>query len=105
MAAALYKARSCLTVKGLRALGAPVLPPPSPSSSSADGEIVVGKSAAHAVFIAFYTDAARAQRLQAGLLSNARRLKGQVERRGAVTVLSLHPPNSVQAAVRACTFS
>ncbi len=104
MIAALDRTPSCLTAKGVRALGGPVLPPPSPSSSSADGEIFVGRSAAHAVFIAFYTRAARAQRLQAGLLSNARRLNGQVERQGAVTVLWLHPRSGVQAAVRACAF-
>jgi hypothetical protein len=76
MIAALDKARTCLTAKGLRALGGPVLPAVSRDSSSADGELVVGSSAAHAVFIAFYTDAARAQRLQASLMRNGRRQLG-----------------------------
>ncbi len=104
MITALDRARSCLTTKGLRALGGPVLPPNPSGSSSADGELVVGRSATHVVFIAFYTDAARAQRLQAGLRQNARRLKAQVERHGAVTVLSIRPPSGSRAAVQACAF-
>jgi hypothetical protein len=104
MIAALDNVRSCLTAKGIRVLGAPVLPPNPPGSSSADGEVVVGRSAAHVVFIAFYTDAARAQRLQASLMRNARQLKGQVERHGAVTVLSIRPPSGIRAAVQACAF-
>ena len=104
MIAALDKARTCLTAKGLRALGGPVLPAVSRDSSSADGELVVGRSAAHAVFIAFYTDAARAQRLQASLMRDGRRLKGQVQRRGAVTVLWIHPPSGIRAAVQTCAF-
>lgn len=105
MIAALDRARSCLAAKGIRALGAPVLPPNPPGSSSADGEIVVGQSAANIVFIAFYTNAARAQQLQASLIRNAHRLKDQVERHGAVTVLWIHPPSGVRAAVRACAFA
>ncbi len=105
MIAALDKARSCLTAKGIRALGAPVLPPNPPGSSSADGEIVVGRSAADVVFMAFYTNTARAQQLEASLMRNAHRLKGQVERHGAVTVLWVHPPSGVRAAVRACAFA
>jgi hypothetical protein len=104
MIVALDNARSCLTTKGLRALGGPVLPPSRSGSSSADGELVVGRSPMHVVFIAFYTDAAKAQRLQAGLMQNARRLETQVERRGAVTVLSIHPLSGSRAAVQACAF-
>jgi len=105
MIAALDKARGCLTAKGIRALGAPVLPPNPPGSDSADGEIVVGRSAADVVFIAFYTNTARAQQLEASLMRNAHRFKGQVERHGAVTVLWVHPPSGVRAAVRACAFA
>jgi hypothetical protein len=74
MIAALDKARRCLSTKGIRAIGGPVLPPNPSASSSPDGELVVGQSAAHALFIAYYTSAARAQRLQAGLKANARRI-------------------------------
>jgi hypothetical protein len=105
MIAVLDRARSCLAAKGIRALGAPVLPPNPPGSSSADGEIVVGESAASVVFIAFYTNPARAQQLEASLMRNAHRLKDQVERHGAVTVLWVHPPSGVQASVRACAFA
>ena len=100
MIAALDKTRSCLTAKGIRALGAAVLPPNPPGSSSADGEVVVG-----VVFIAFYTNTARAEQLEASLMRNAHRLKGQVECHGAVTVLWVHPPSGVRAAVRACAFA
>ena len=105
MISALDQARSCLTAKGIRALGAPVLPPNPPGSSSADGEIVVGRSAADVVFIAFYTTTARAQQLEASLMRNAHRLNGQAERHGAVTVVWAHPPSGVRAAVRACAFA
>ncbi|MDQ2759511.1 MAG: hypothetical protein M3Y17_03485 [Actinomycetota bacterium] len=104
MIAGLGKAQRCLTAKGVRVVGGPVLPPVSPRSSSPDGELALSRSAADAVFIAFYTDAARAQRLQAVLIQSARRVKGQVERHGAVTVLWIHPPSGIRAAVQACAF-
>lgn len=106
--AAIDKARSCLTARGLHPIGGPVLPPNPPGSSSADGELVVGKTAimrkaAPGAFIAFYTDAAKARRLQAELMRNARRLGGQIERYEAVTVLWLHRPASgLSAAVHTC---
>lgn len=105
MIAALAKARRCLTAKGIGALGAPVLPPNPPGSSSADGEIVVGRSATHVVFIAFYTSTARAEQLEASLMRNAHGLNGQVERHGAVSVVWIHPAGGVRAAVRACAFA
>ncbi len=105
MIAALEKARRCLIARGVRVVGGPVLPPVSPGSSSPDGELVVGRSAAHVLFIAFYTDAARAQRLLAQLMRNAGRLKGQVERHGAVTILWVQPPSGSRAAGQACAFS
>lgn len=80
--AGLGKAQRCLTAKGVRVVGGPVLPPVSPDSSSPDGELALSRSTADAVFIAFYTDVARAQRLQAVLIQSARRVKGQVERHG-----------------------
>lgn len=104
MIAMLDKTRSCLTGQRLRVLGGPVLPPVPSGSSSADGELVVGRGAGHIVFIAFYAKATRAQRLQAGLMRTARRFKGQVERHGAVSVLSIHPPSGISAAVQACVI-
>lgn len=102
MIATLDRTRSCLAGKGLRALGGPVLPPNPSGSSSADGELVVGRGAAHVIFIALYTSTARAQQLQPGLVQNARRLNGRVERHGAVSVLSIRPPSGLRAAVQAC---
>ncbi len=85
-----------------------MLPPNPPGSSSADGELVVGKTAirrkaAPDAFIAFYTDAAKARRPPAELMRNARRLGGQIERYEAVTILWLHRPASgLRAAVHTC---
>jgi hypothetical protein len=105
MTAALDKARSCLTAKGLRALGAPVLPPNPPGSSIPDGELIVGRSAAHAAFIAYYTDAARARQFEGAVARNAQRVHGRVQRRGAVTIIWTHPPTSkLQSTVEACVF-
>lgn len=61
------------------------------------------RKAAPGAFIAFYTDTDKARRLQAGLMRNARRLGGQIERHGAVTVLWVHPPASgLRTAVHTC---
>jgi hypothetical protein len=87
------KARSCLTGRRLRVVGGPVLPPqgdPSP-----DGELIVGT--AHGAFIAFYLNSAKATRLAPGIEHNAARTGGQVERRGAVTILWVAPPRTSAA--------
>jgi hypothetical protein len=103
--AAIAKARSCLTAAGLHAVGAPVIPPNPPGSISADGEVVVSATPI-AVFVAFYTDAAKAQRLESELTRNATRIGGQVERRGAVTVLWTRPPVAkLRHTVEACAFA
>jgi hypothetical protein len=102
--AAIAKARTCLTTKGLRAIGGPVLPPNPPGSSSADGELVVG-NAARGAFIAFYTDAGRAWRLEAGVARNASRISGRVERHGAVTVVWVRSPaGELRKAVETCAL-
>ncbi|MHB8490873.1 MAG: hypothetical protein ACYDA6_01485, partial [Solirubrobacteraceae bacterium] len=103
--AAIAKTRTCLIANGLRAIGGPVLPPNPPGSSSAEGELLVGNPASDA-FIAFYTDAGKARRLEAGVARNARRFGAQVERHGAVTVVWARPPASpLRRAVEACTPS
>ncbi len=104
MITALEKTRRCLTPKGVRAIGGPVLPPNPARSGSPDGELVVGESPAHALFIAYYTSAARAQRRQVGLMANARGIRGHVERHGDVTLLWVHPPSGIRAAVQACAL-
>jgi hypothetical protein len=101
--AAIAKARTCLTARGLRAIGGPVLPA-TPGSSSPDGELIVG-NAASGTFIAFYTDAGKAQRLEAGVVRSASRVGGRVERHGAVTVVWIRPPaTEVRKVVEACAF-
>jgi hypothetical protein len=81
-----------------------VLPPHPPGSSSADGELVVGDAASGA-FIAFYRDAGRARRLEAGVVRNAVRVGWKVEQRGAVTVIWVRPPASeLRNGVDACAF-
>jgi hypothetical protein len=102
--AAITKARGCLTAAGLHAVGGPVIPPNPAGSTSADGEVVVSGSPV-AVFVAFYTDAGKAQRLESEVTRNATRIGGQVERRGAVTVLWTRPPSAkFRHTVEACAF-
>jgi hypothetical protein len=81
-------ARTCLTRTGLSVTGGPVFPPQGPNSP--DGELITTGA-----LIAFYSDAHKAQRLEPGIEQNARRFGGRVVRRGAVTVLWIHPPASV----------
>jgi hypothetical protein len=58
------------------------------------------------VFVAFYTDSAKAQRLEGQIVQNAKRFGGQVERRGAVTIVWVKPPGSgTRNGVEACVFA
>jgi hypothetical protein len=92
----------CLLGQGLRVTGGPVFPSESQAPEGADGELIVGSGAGGA-FIAFYRDASRAKRLEPDVAQNARRLGGQAERRGAVTVLWIRPPTSgLRKSMRAC---
>jgi hypothetical protein len=100
MITALDRARTCLTAKGLHAIGAAVLPP-NPGANMADGELVI--SSTHPTFIAFYIDTAKARRAEAAVMRNARRINGQVERRGATTIIWTRIPSSkLRASVEAC---
>lgn len=92
-------ARTCLTGKGLRASGGPVLQ--NPSGPAPGGELVL--SSAQPTFIAFYTDAAQAARLEPALARADSSSHVQVERRGAETVIwSAAPTSRLRASVRAC---
>jgi hypothetical protein len=78
--------------------GGPVFPQQGPNSP--DGELITTGA-----FIAFYTHAHKAQRLEPGIKQNARRFGGQVVRHGAVTVLWIHPPASgLRNALSGCAF-
>jgi len=86
----------------MRVAGGPAFPPDQSTSSSPDGELIAGAAAA---FIAFYTDASKAQRLEPQVMRNARRHGWQVERHGAVTVVWVHPPSSgARNSAQACVF-
>jgi len=90
--------RTCLTSKGLRVTGGPVLPRQGPDS--ADGELITEEA-----LIAFYTNPQKAERLQPQVKQNAKRFDGQVVQNGAVTVLWVHPPaNGLRVAVSGCVF-
>jgi hypothetical protein len=103
--AAIGTARACLTAKGLRVSGGPVVPPDPHSPRSPDGELIVGDVAGGA-FIAFYKDPRKAQRFEPEVVRNAKRFGGEVERRGAVTVLWIRRPASdLRNTVKACVFS
>jgi hypothetical protein len=96
--ARIAKDRACLTSKGLHVTGGPVFPRQGPNS--ADGELITDGA-----FIAFYTDQRKAARLEPEVEHNARRSGGQVARKGAATVLWIHPPASgLRDTVSRCAF-
>lgn len=102
--AAIGTARACLTAKGLLVSGGPVFPPDPHSPRSPDGELIVGDAVSGA-FIAFYNDPRKAQRLEPDVVHNAKRFGGEVERRGAVTLLWIRRPASdLRNTVEACAF-
>jgi hypothetical protein len=54
-------------------------------------------------FVAFYEDPAAAQRKETTIMRNARRLGGEVERRGAVTAVWVRPPQrQLRESLQAC---
>jgi hypothetical protein len=83
--------RSCLTSKGLRAAGGPVFPSRPPDPGQPDGELVISSST-HPTFIAFYTDAARAKRIEPALRREDAHKPVVLERRGAVTIAWTQAP-------------
>jgi hypothetical protein len=90
--------KTCLTNKGLRVGGGPIVPQQAPNTPA--GELIT-----KGAFIAFYTDQLKAERLEPQVRQNAKRFGGQVVRNGAVTVLWIHPPASgLRDAVSGCAF-
>ena len=80
--------------------GGPV-PPAGHGPGGPEGELVVGDA-----LIAFYADERFAQRAEPEVLRNAGGFGGKLERRGAVTVLWIHPPAAdLRAKVLACMFT
>jgi hypothetical protein len=103
VSAAIAKTSACLNARGRRAGGGPVIPPDPYDGHAADGEVTLadGKTAG---FIAFYRDARRARRLESEVAANAKHLGGEIERRGAVTLLWTRPPSrGLRQDMRACT--
>ena len=99
--ASIESAQVCLTSHSVRAIGNAVLPAVA-SANSPDGELIAGYLPKGAL-IAFYRNIAKAQRLEAAVLRNARRLRAQVRRSGTVTIFWLRPPNAkLRHAVRGC---
>jgi hypothetical protein len=95
-----YAASKCLTERGLRVVGGPTLPA---DSQTPDGELVV--RSIHPAFIAFYTDVAKADRLNSRVVRNARAFHGQVEKRDAVTIVWAVPPaGGLRRTVEGCVF-
>jgi hypothetical protein len=104
-------AQTCLTAKGLRATGGPLLPssPPGgtvlpsgpPGSTQPGGELVL--TSAHPTFIAFYASAAQAARIEPALSRADSSSHVEVEAHGAETVIWSHaPPNGVRNMVSGC---
>lgn len=76
--------------------------PPLAGPNSPDGELIAGYLPTGAL-IAFYRDIEKAARLEPAVLRNARRIGGQVERSGTVTIFWLRPPPALlRRAVQAC---
>jgi hypothetical protein len=95
--------RSCLSSRGLRVLGGPVLGAPAEGPQTPLGELIVGPPP---TFIAFYKNRQAAREAEPMVLQNARRLGGVVARRGAVTVIWTRPPVSARrAVVDGCAFT
>jgi hypothetical protein len=94
--------RSCLRSKRLRALGGPAFPSHPPDPVQPDGELVVSSSG-YPAFIAFYTDAARAKRIEPELRREDAHKHVLLERRGAVTIAwSQAPASDLRQAVWGC---
>jgi hypothetical protein len=94
-------ARGCLTSRGLHAVGGPAFATRPPDQAQPDGELVI--SSTHPAFIAFYTDAARAQRIEPALRRDNASKHVWLERRGAVTIAwSRAPAADVRHAIWGC---
>ena len=99
--ASIELAQACLTSHSVRVIGNAALPPLA-SAESPDGELIAGYPP-NGALIAFYRDIAKAQRLAPALLRNARRVRAQVKRSGAVTIFWLRPPTAtLRRAVQGC---
>jgi len=102
--AAIESAQACLASRRVRAIGNAVLPPLA-GANTPDGELIAGYLP-NGALIAFYRDIKKAERLEPAVLRNARRLRGQVERSGAVTIFWWRPPTAtLRRAVQACLTS
>jgi hypothetical protein len=99
--AAIESAQACLVSHKVRAIGNAVLPPLA-GPNSPDGELIAGYLPSGAL-IAFYRRVEKAERLEPAVLRHARRLRAQVERRGAVTIFWWRPPTAtLRRAVQTC---
>ncbi|MGO9961740.1 MAG: hypothetical protein ACLP50_38165 [Solirubrobacteraceae bacterium] len=99
--AAIESAQACLASHRVRAIGNAVLLPLA-DPSSPDGELIAGYLP-NGALIAFYRNIEKAERLEPAVLRNARRLRAQVERRGAVTIFWWRPPTAtLRRAVQTC---
>jgi hypothetical protein len=93
--------RRCLDSNGLSAVGGPAFPSRPPDPTQPDGELVI--SSTHPTFIAFYTDSARAARIEPALRRDDTGKHVSLERRGAVTIVwSQAPAGDLRHTVWAC---
>jgi hypothetical protein len=97
--------RRCLASRGLRVLGGPAFPSRPPDPVQPDGELVIS-SATDPTFIALYTDAAKANRIEPALRREDSGKHVFLERRGAVTIAySQAPTGELRHAVRGCVYT
>lgn len=96
--------RRCLESKGLSAAGGPAFSSSPPDPAQPDGELVIRSS--HPTFIAFYTDAAKADRIEPVLRHDDAHMPVRLERRGAVTIAwSQAPAEDMRHTVWGCVTS
>ncbi len=92
--AGIVAARQCLLEDGLKVHGGAVPTPSANAGKSPAGELIVAnhRTGAITAFVGFYANARQAQQREPYVARNAKRLGGQVQRLGAVTVLWLRAP-------------
>jgi hypothetical protein len=93
--------KGCLRSKAMRVAGGPAFPSRPLDPTQPDGEVVISSS--HPTFIAFYTDVAKAKRIEPALRRDDARTHVLLERRGAATIAWSQPPaGQDRHAVLAC---
>jgi hypothetical protein len=102
--AAIEKARSCLANQGMRVSGGPELGVARTSQETPIGELFI-QNGNGPILIGFYESGRRAQQFEPTAIQTAKRIGGQLARRGAVIVFWTRAPTSQQrSTTEGCAF-